>query len=601
MERAPKPKGRPTISGATAAGFVLFVATIAALANWASSDSAAHRVIGDDAGVVVALALAAVFLFAALGSTLRSNIPALAVAGGVISRICDPLGALLSAIDAGLAQGVARIAGASLGNVAFRYGVLLAHLFGAAVLSWWLQQSAGKPWPFAPTHVIAEWASFVPLVWGFIVAFAISRRWAWVEQDRETAMITNEYERRPGGSLRIGFDQDLRDEALLGFVFIFLFVPLGLSQLARYGFFTYPAQFTPHYLEWLGFFGAELAKAVPFVDWAEVYDVGRGTRIEIVHGAGQHLVFAVRVMIDLILLAALLQALQVSSRVETQRREFANGRLKRLDPFLERDEFRRLAAGEAFATSPIAFSYERTRLFEIAANDASAEARAVALRLVWQQGDMGRFELFAQCLQTETNEHVLRLIGNLLTLESQADPAKRNVPEAVQVIKRAIEARYNSTGSKAFSVELTERLGDFPAPLARDALLSIMQGASHQDVRKAALLQISKDRADDPLDEIVKALSERLTQPDPANEVRRRAVTALRMRKTRSAVNALGKTLGWHASTTDRDQSVRRRAVEALAEIGGAGARDALTHAAESDISDVIKSAARQALDRMKA
>jgi len=589
----------PSISGTTAAVLVLFVAAIAFLANWAASDAAAHRVIGDDAGVIVAIALAAVFLLASFGPSLRETVPGFGAAVRFLSALCRPLGHFLSAVDRGLAQGVARLAGATFRSVGLRYAVLLVHLVGAAALSWWLQANAQQPWPFAPQFIVAQWAGFMPLIWGFIVAFAISRRWAWIEQDRETAMITNEYEWSAGGALRIGFDQDLRDEALLSFVFIFLFVPLGLSQLAAYGFFQYPQGFEPHYIEWLGFFGAELAKAVPFVDWAEVYDVGRGTRIQVVPGPGQHLVFAVRVMIDLILLAALLQALQVSSRVDTQKREFEHGRLKRLDPFLERDEFRRLAAGEAYATTPLNFSYEPGRLFEIAVKDPSPEVRAVAIRLIWQQRCMGRFDLFSSRLVSEQNEHVLKLLAALAALEPSVEPAKRNIPEAVNSLTRAIEARYNTSGSRQFSEVLVANLGAFSPPDARDALLRIIREASHQDVRKAAIKQIMKDTADDPLDEIVRALAERLTLPDAAKEVRKVTVTALKVRRSRVAVNALGRVLGWHSAAPDTDQNVRRRAVEALAEIGGAGAREALAHAAKNDASEAVRAASRAALQAM--
>ncbi len=105
-------------------------------------------------------------------------------------------------------------------------------------------------------------------------------------------------------------------------------------------------QFAP----WLTFFGTELAKAVPFVDWAEIYQVRGDAPISVDDenvGTAQHVIFATRVLVDLVLLATLLQAIWVAQRASRLRDMFYEDRtLSRLDPFVEKRAFRALVVGE---------------------------------------------------------------------------------------------------------------------------------------------------------------------------------------------------------------------------------------------------------------
>lgn len=151
-----------------------------------------------------------------------------------------------------------------------------------------------------------------------------------------------------GSHLRIGFSQDLRDEALLSFMSMFFLVPLALQQFQSWTaqtatplFYTDPAV-RLGLLDWIGYYGTELAKAVPFVDWAEIYQVEGVAPIEARSAMARHAVFATRVLVDLVFLAALLQALSISARNAKQMDLFWAGTLDRLDPFVEPREFRKL-------------------------------------------------------------------------------------------------------------------------------------------------------------------------------------------------------------------------------------------------------------------
>ena len=181
----------------------------------------------------------------------------------------------------------------------------------------------------------------VPLVFAIVLAISLGRRWAWVEADRETA---SRLERQNTREIHIGFDNDLKDEALLGYAMLFILVPLCLFQLQGVtGAFEYNPDLASGnaFIDWSRFFGAELAKAVPFVDWWEVYniDIERPYEPSDSSALGMHLTFASRAIVDLVLLAALLQAFGIWQRNRAQRRLYAIGHLNAFDPFTEREFF----------------------------------------------------------------------------------------------------------------------------------------------------------------------------------------------------------------------------------------------------------------------
>lgn len=313
-------------------GFIaiaLAVSLILALASWATSNAIANRDIHAQWGVYVVFGLAVVFVIAALAPPINLNGDSSRSILGGIGKLVHPFGLLLSAIDSLLVFAVAGSAGVRQRWVTLRYGILFALLIPCGLLGFKLD----APW------------SLFPLAWGFVSAIAISRRWAWVEDDRDVYMLNQSF----GTHLRVGFDQDLRDEALLSFMSMFFFVPLALMQGQAWSqdlqhplFKIEHLNHAPTLIDWIGYFGTELAKAAPFVDWAEVYQVHGDENFVPTQGMGEHVLFAMRVLVDLVFLAALVQALAISARNAKQMEMFNAGTLDRLDPFTEPREFRRL-------------------------------------------------------------------------------------------------------------------------------------------------------------------------------------------------------------------------------------------------------------------
>ncbi|WP_084396219.1 hypothetical protein [Henriciella aquimarina] len=192
--------------------------------------------------------------------------------------------------------------------------------------------------------VLAPPWGLVPIGAAMLIAVALGRRWAWVEEDRETA---SRLRTTRGNEIHIGFDNDLKDEALLGYASLFILVPLALHQLQGWTHaFVEVKQWSSNnaFIDWLRFFGAELAKAVPFVDWWEIYNVRIETPFDAAaseNPLAKHLTFAARAMVDLVIMAALFQAIGLWQRSRADKRYYKAGQLDVFDPFTETAFFER--------------------------------------------------------------------------------------------------------------------------------------------------------------------------------------------------------------------------------------------------------------------
>lgn len=233
----------------------------------------------------------------------------------------------LSYVDSFLVRLIAPLSGAT------QKGPMVPHALVLLVLGPLIAIGFFLPAPFG----------LMPVFLGMLIVLSLGRRWAWIEDDRETAsrLLQTESE-----EIHIGFDNDLKDEALLGYATLFLFVPLALFQIHGW----IPSLFVPAegyandpVRDWVGFFGSELAKAVPFVDWWEIYqiDIDRPFQPASDLPLGKHLTFLARAMVDLVIMAALFQALSIWQRGRTQNRLYRSGQLDAFDPFTEREFFDR--------------------------------------------------------------------------------------------------------------------------------------------------------------------------------------------------------------------------------------------------------------------
>lgn len=243
------------------------------------------------------------------------------VAGGVAQSSSE----IIVALDAALVRLVAPLSGATLPGMLSGKIAITCVLLPLSALGFALPAPVG----------------LFPIAFAILLILAIGRRWSWVEDDREKAL---RLQTTRSDKFRIGFNNDMRDEALLGYAFLFVLVPLGLRQIQlHFGYFAPHQLATAHVaansasiVDWLNFFGGELAKGVPIVDWFDIYDIQQDRPFEPKDASGRHVIFASRLMIDIVIIAALLQAIGIMQRNKGQENLFKSGQVDFFDPFMEK-------------------------------------------------------------------------------------------------------------------------------------------------------------------------------------------------------------------------------------------------------------------------
>lgn len=245
-----------------------------------------------------------------------------------LSAPLDPIGRVMSLIDSWLVYSVAPVAGCTLKSVGLRYGVLTGHLAASTVFTWY----CGPPFGLIGT------------AWGVLASVAIARRWAWTETERAKLLVQPDLN---PSQLRVDTEHDLRNLALWGLILLVVVLPVGMRQFyltVRFSNDFQTGGFENDPTAWLGFFGVELLKALPFVDWAEVYGAEGMTRIAANSPVALHAVFAARVLIDLVFIGALVQAISISVSLSRHKRQFLlNQGVHILDPRIEKIEIAKLA------------------------------------------------------------------------------------------------------------------------------------------------------------------------------------------------------------------------------------------------------------------
>lgn len=289
-------------------------------------------VIPEWAGQFAMLAMCAGFLMLTLATRIYDPGPFYGLLRGLrlVTARLNPLGRVLSRFDASLVYVVAPLAGATLDRTSRRYGVLVAQLASACAFAWY------APAPFG----------LLGAVWALLISVSVARRWAWIESDRA---LKHQNPDIAQSQLRVGTRQDLRDEALFSLLFLLLVLPLGMRQfhlaLPDLQVFAFSGGAEDNFFAWTGFFGVELVKALPFLDWADVYDAHGTTRVQLNGPGAMHLLFGARIILDLVFLSALLQAISISVSLAKHKRKFfePGSGVCILDERIEQAEFSRLA------------------------------------------------------------------------------------------------------------------------------------------------------------------------------------------------------------------------------------------------------------------
>lgn len=323
--------------------FALFAMLFIFGVAWAAARDA-FEVLGKDMGVIVTLVVMFAFVFFIVLSSVTRGFNMFQERDSETRHAAmlptAPLTTLASWADSILVRILAPLTGAVQAPDG-RHGLGWHHLLIIGIMAPLTLLGYGLPQPWG----------LVPIAAAFLFALSIGRRWAWVEGDRETA---SRLRTTRGKDIHVGFANDLRDEALLGYAFLFVLVPLTLFQLNEMtgafcargeevgGVFSCAVEADDgSLLDWIGFFGLELLKAVPLVDWVEIYGLSAQPDLMPTPNldVSKHLMFGSRVLVDFVVMAALFQAIAIFQRNQTQRKLYDSGQLDVLDPISEEDFF----------------------------------------------------------------------------------------------------------------------------------------------------------------------------------------------------------------------------------------------------------------------
>ena len=322
----PGPAHITGLGGTVAILLTLMITVIFVIGQWQPNQLDLPGSAGN--GTLIALGAIFVAVF------LSSRIPAPPSFDEILGKLrvwtsgVQRLGRFLSKIDAVLVFGVAPLGGLTLNNSFLRYFFLLTQIFCGGLLAWYC------PTPFG----------LLGAGWVFLLVFSIVRRWGWIEHVRAKNLQSTD----GTAERRIGHIVDLRDEAMVSLMILVLVMPIAMRQVhlavpAELGF-SISTDALDNIFAWTGFFGVELLKALPFLDWADIYGARNGAQIHTSGPVSMHSVFIARMVIDLVFLAALIQWVSISVSIEKNKRDFLAKRngVTRLDERIERNHLSRL-------------------------------------------------------------------------------------------------------------------------------------------------------------------------------------------------------------------------------------------------------------------
>lgn len=396
------------------------------------------------------------------------------------SRRVSGLANFYNTIDAILVRIGAHAAGMEHRQMGSRYLILAGTMLTMAVLAWNLPAPIG----------------LIPAGIGLLLALSVSRLWSWVEDDRNLASITRF---NPDAPIKVGFREDFRDETLLGFVFVLVIIPIALMQADKgiFGLSLFHAE-TPEAKGnldlWLGYYGFELAKALPVIDWADIYKLQPGDDLLRPNGAmGMHAVFAARVAVDLVLIASLLQAIAIATRNRQQKALFAAGHINRLDELVEKEEIRRALSRRRIDWFKGAVNfrrYDRERLKEIYFSSTDSRERTFIETIFKEAGDNldSAITVLTRIASNHGSEHELYRTLDTARTEHSNGSHQSSVGDLIEIIT-ALRSR---SGLKDFKFALMTFATEIGSPYEVTEMLERIIFSSLRDTFQYTRIEAAK-------------------------------------------------------------------------------------------------------------
>jgi len=396
------------------------------------------------------------------------------------SRRVSMLANFYNVVDTVLVRIGAHAAGMEHREIGSRYFILGGTMLALAVLAWNL------PAPFG----------LIPAGIALLVALSVSRLWSWVEDDRNLASITRY---NPDAPVKVGFREDFRDETLLGFLFVLVIVPIALMQADKGIFASHlfdaanPADKQNLDL-WVGYYGFELAKALPVIDWADIYKLQPGADLLRPSGTmGMHAVFAARLAVDLVLIASLLQAIAIATRNRQQKALFVAGHINRLDELVEREELKRalsLPPAQRFQRNIDFRRYDRERLKEIYFSSTSHRERNFIESIFTQAGDNldSAINVLRRIVENHGSEDELYRTLDAVRSEHGAGTHQASIEDII-LLMTDLRAR---SGLKDFKFALIKFAQDIGSPYEVAEMLSLVMFGAGRDTFQYTRIEAAK-------------------------------------------------------------------------------------------------------------
>jgi hypothetical protein len=257
---------------------------------------------------------------------------------------------------------------------------------------------------------------------------------------------------------------------------------------------------------------------VPFVDWSEVFHVANDSPIKPQTAFGAQIVFAMRATLDLLLLGAVLQAVQIASRLRDQWTAFRASRLPILEPFTEKRLLKSTfdamepcleqhpAQQHAIASFP---AYAVTRLRELIQDrngKMPIEARKAAAALLARQHAGEGTDQFLTEQETaeiapEARDWIVHVASGVTRERDAADHDADRLR-----LKKLLEDRFEALPMRASAAR---RLGRMPYAPATTALLQerLADPKESVEVRAAAAAVLARHKPRESRGDIVKLVA----------------------------------------------------------------------------------------------
>lgn len=466
---------------------------------------------GQSAGLLIASVAACVFALVIFVDVVTRHLSFLRPAIVRVSRGFSWLAAFYGLVDILLVRIGAEVAGATAQSSSVRYALIAGTQSSLAVMAWSLPDPLG----------------LIPASVGFILALSVLRLWAWAEEDQNRAWLRK---LSPNVSRRV-VARDHGPDAILGLMFLLLLIPIALKQadagqLFGQRFFDGADHSDP--MPWIAFFSFELVKAVPIVDWADIYlEPGNFDTLSPTDPWGQHATFMARAIVDLVIIAAMLNIVSIFRRRRQQRELFSERYVNRLSLIAENEAFVEAydrPKEKWFNGEGVDFRYyDNERLRELYASSRNARARAFIESIFEEAGtDVGA--------ALRGFESLVRSHAPIYEIENafenvRAEHLSGTATVFLDDLKFALvelRGRYGATTLKTKILDFAVELGATYRPPSEAALADLLAGvvfASSRDhfittrLHAARLLTSVVPRVSDP--DLVSELFAQLSTSSP--------------------------------------------------------------------------------------